>query len=57
MLEQVREAALARLDLIARAGLNDDVQRNDVRRVRRNRDEAQPVREIMLIVAERKDLL
>ncbi len=57
MLEQVREAGLAGLDFIARAGLHDDVHRDQVRRIRGDGDEPQAVSEILLRISKRKRLL
>jgi hypothetical protein len=48
--EQVGEAALAGFDLVARSGLHDDEERNDVGVVGGNRDQAQAVGKIVLIV-------
>jgi hypothetical protein len=47
VLEEVREAALARLDLVARARLDDDVERDEVRVVGRHRHQPEPVRQVV----------
>ena len=55
VLEEVREARLARLDLVARAGLDRDLQRHDVGEAGRDHDHAQAVRQGALGGLERKD--
>ena len=54
--EQVREAGVSRFHLVARAGLHHDVQRHDIGEVRRDRDQAQAVRQILLRVGIGEDL-
>ena len=48
MLEEVREAALAGLDLIARTGADHDVERDDVRIIGGNGDQAEAVGQVLL---------
>ena len=56
VLEEVREAALARLDLVARAGLHRDLQRDDVRESRRDHDHLEAVGERLFGRLERQDV-
>jgi hypothetical protein len=48
VLEQVREAGFAGLDLIARTGLHHDIEGNDIRVVGRDGNQPQPVGKIFL---------
>ncbi len=56
VLEEVREAALAGLDLVARARRDDDVERDEVRVVGRNRHETQAVGQVVNRVLVREKL-
>jgi hypothetical protein len=56
VLEEVREAALAGLDLVARARRDDDVERDEVRVVGRHGDEPQAVRQVVNRVLVREKL-
>ena len=57
VLEEVRVAALARLDLIARACANDRIDRDEIRKVRRDGNQVQPVRQFVNRVLVRKNFL
>ena len=57
VLEQVRVAALAWLDLVSRTGLHDDVQRHHVRIVGWHRDETKAVRQVVDAVRVREKIL
>jgi hypothetical protein len=55
VLEEVREARLAGLHLVARAGHHRDLQRHDVREAGRHHDHLEAVRERALAGVERQD--
>ncbi len=55
MFKEMREAALPGFDLIARTRSDNDEQRDDVRIVGGDCDQAEPVRQIFLNVRIRKD--
>src|SRR5580698_3649218 len=57
VLEEMREAALARLDLIAGTCSDDDKERNDIRIISRNRDQPKAVGQIVLDVWIREDFV
>ena len=56
VLEQVREARLARLDFVARPGGDDDVERDDVRVIGRHGDDAQAIRQVVHEILVRENL-
>src|SRR5260370_40678407 len=54
--EEMGEARLARLDLIARAGLHGDLERDEIGKAGRNDDDFQPVGKSLFRGGEREDL-
>jgi hypothetical protein len=55
VLEEVCEAALARLNLVARAGRDDDVERDEIRVIGRDGDEPEPVRQVVNRIVVREN--
>ncbi len=54
--EEMGEARLARLDLIARAGLHGDLERDEIGKAGRNDDDFQPVGKSLFRGVEREDV-